>query len=159
MDILNTILTNTYTQTQLKHRVRTLKSYLEKALFTTDRSLKDSSQSDLNWLNSLPGTFYKNFNKNNIYQLFTEVEREIEKLPTLIMYLAFEPNDEALSILGPMVRKTFENQSLLIDIKIDPALIAGCGLSFKGVYKDYSLRAKIEVKKEQIMENFKQFLR
>ena len=158
-DILNIILQNTYTQTQLKHRVRTLKAYLEKALFTTDRNLKDASQSDLNWLNSLPDTFYKNFNRENIYQIFTKIEPEIEKLPTLTLYLAFEPNEQAISYLGPMVRKIFEDPTLLTSIKVDPSLIAGCGLSFNGMYKDYSLRAKIEEKKEQIMENFKQFLR
>lgn len=158
-DILNTILQNTYTQTQLKHRVRLLKSYIEKTLFTTDGNLKDASLADINWLRSLPDAFYKNFNRENIYQKFSEIEPEIEKLSALTLYLSFEPNDEAISYIGELVRKTFANAGLLIDIKIDPLLIAGCALSFKGVYKDYSLRAKIEEKKAQIMENFKQFLR
>lgn len=158
-DILNTILETTYSLTQLKHRVRLLKSYLEKAIFSAQAKEENANQADLNWLNSLPDNFFKNFNKDNIYQIFQILEPQIAKLPVLIIYLAFEADDQVLSQLGPMVRKTQQNPHLLIDVKVDPDILAGCALSWKGMYKDYSLRAKIEEKKSEIMENFKQFLR
>lgn len=155
--ILNTILKDTYTLILLQHRLRILKSYLISQLFGANGQALPAE--DLTWLKSLPPNFYQQFTKDNIYQLFLEGENQLQKIPALIIYLPFEVDDQAQSSLGEAVRKTFAKADLVLDIKYDPALIAGCALVWKGVYKDYSLRAKIEEKKGEVLENFKKFLR
>ena len=42
---------------------------------------------------------------------------------------------------------------------VDPRLIAGAALVWKGVYRDYSLRAKLEQKRQELLEEFRKFLR
>lgn len=159
-EILTIILKDTYSLSQLKHRLRILKSNLLKTFFggESNQALSLTAQ-DLNWLRNLPESFYQKFTKDNIYQILSDLEKGIPNLPTLTMYLTFEPDDATLGQLGSVTRKTFSSPSLILDIKLDLNLIAGVALVWKGVYKDYSLRSKIESRKAEIFEGFKKFLR
>lgn len=155
-DKLTIILKDTFTLTQLKNRVRTVKTNLLKKFFGGADNLQPEVQ-DLNWLSSLPVSFYQQFTKDNVYKIFDDIEKVIQKLPVLTIYLTFEPDTNATYQLGTFARKTYSS-SLLLDIKLDVNLIAGCALVWKGVYRDYSLRSKLEGKKAEILENFKKFL-
>ena len=155
-NILNTILENTYTKLSLKHRVLILKSFLVSKLFTS--TPPTFSQPDLDWLNSLPSSFYQNFNKDNVYAVFTQLESEVEKTSPLTLYLPFETNDQVNNTIGEFARKNFSTK-LILDIKSDYNLIAGCAISWKGVLKDYSLKSRIDEKKGEILNSFKKFLR
>lgn len=157
-DILTTILNDTFSLTQYKTRVRLLKSNLLKTFFGGENETTLPSPQELQWLKALPENFYQKFNKDNVYQIFSDLDKEIAKLSTLTICLTFEPDDATLSNLGAFARKMF-GHLLILDIKLDPRLIAGAALIWKGVYKDYSLRAKIEEKKSEISQSFKKFLR
>lgn len=155
---LTVILQDTYTLSQLKHKVKLLKNYLTHNFFTTGTNLKDAGVADLTWLKSLNHTFYQNFTKDNINIVFADLESQLNKLPILNIYLTFEPDQSTISSIGARSRKLF-GSTLLLDIKFDPSLIAGAALVWKGIYKDYSLRAKIEEKKTEILTGFKKYLR
>ena len=155
-DILNTVLINTYTLPQLKHRLSTLKTYLEQGFFGAP--LPQSLQMDNPWIKSLPPDFLQSFNKDNLTEIFKETESRINNLPLLVLYLAFKADDTTQEQIGIFIRKTF-NSPLLLDIKYDPRLIAGCALSGKGIFHDFSLKMKIEEKKLEILQSFKKFLR
>lgn len=157
MDILNTILKDTYSLTQIKHRVRILKDYLLKTFFGNTQA-ENLSEQDLKWLKLLPKEFYRNFSKDNIYTIFDSLEQQLGKLNPLTIYLTFEPDEITLTEIGNYGRNLWGNY-LILDIKINRELIAGCALVWKGIYKDYSLRAQIEAKKDQILESFKKYLR
>ena len=167
-DILTTILKDTYTLSQLKDRLLSLKQFLLQKFFNGQAPEADSS-----WLKSLPLDFITQFtdglinngliNKDNVYKIFEDLEKETLKLTPLTLYLTFEPDDATLSQICKRAREIFTGTSvsklLIFDIKYDPRLIAGTALSFKGVYRDYSLRSKIEERKMLILESFKKFLR
>ncbi len=154
--ILNKILENTYTLSQLRHRVHALHEYLSAKLFAPQTPLQ-LEPGNLNWVNSLGNDFLGQFNKDNINKIFTGLDTYIRQLKPLIIYAAFEPTDESNSQIGQILRKNFTNHKIF-DAKIDPKLIAGCALSLNGAYKDYSLRLKIESEKTKILESFKKFL-
>ena len=155
--ILNTILENTYTLSQLKRRLSALKQLLLKEFFKSD-SNQPAPAIDTEWLKSLPSEFLKQFNNDNVYKIFEDIESQIIKLPIVTIYLTFEPDEATLSQIGQRAKKTF-NKLLIFDIKYDPRLIAGAALVCKGVYRDYSLRSKIEEKRLIILNNFKKFLK
>lgn len=155
-NILNTILKDIYTISSLKHRMRILKSYLENALFGGQNP--NITSSDLAWLSSLGKDFLTQFTKDNLYQKFQTIEAQISKLPILIIYLPFEATDSANLQIGSYLRISYQ-RIILLDPKFDPDLIAGCACVWNGVYRDYSLRAKIEERKGEILESFKKFLR
>lgn len=157
-NLLAIILKDTYSLTQLRHRLYILKSYLLKAFFGNTEGATAPSKDDLNWLQTLPDSFYQQFNKDNIYQIFKDMEESVSRITPLTIYLTFEPDSETLTQIGTYARNFF-GEYFLLDTKIDTTLIAGCALSFKGVQKDYSLRSKIEEKKAEILEGFKKYLR
>lgn len=148
--LLPTILQNTYTLSSLKHKLNILKAYLLHQFFGVP-----SDEKEADWIKGLP---LQNISKDNVYEVFKSMEQAIAKLPTLTIYLTFEADDQSLAQIGIFARKAYL-PSLLLDIKYDPNLIAGCSLVWKGVYKDYSLRAKIEEKKQEILTGFKKYLR
>lgn len=156
-DILTTIFKNTYSLNQLKHRVSVLKQHLLHKFFGGE--VKTLSENDAAWLKSVSEEFMKQLNKDNVYQIFEYLEKQIVSIKPLIIYLTFEPDDQSLAEIGEMVRKTFNNQALVLDIKYDPRLIAGAALSWNGLYRDYSLKARIEERKMVILESFKKYLR
>lgn len=161
-NVLTIILKDTYSLTQFKHRVRILKANLLKTFFSGEAGHTPEmsiAPQDLNWLKSLPLDFYQKFTQENVYKIFSDLDDQAARLPILTMYLTFEPDEASLSQLGSFTRKQFNLPPLLLDIKFDPNLIAGAVLVWKGVYKDYSLRLKIESKKSEIWEGFRRFLR
>lgn len=157
-EILNKLLENTFTATLLKHRLRILKTILLKNLFGGEAQTEQLVPRDMDWLNSLSPAFVQQFNKDNVYQIFNDIEAKLKSIPVLIIYLPFDANDQTIYQIGSFIRKTFNNL-YLFDNKFNPELIAGCALSWKGHYQDYSLKAKLTEKKEQILENFRKFLK
>ena len=152
---MNDILKDTFTLSQLKSRIRALKGSFLKKFFGGEIP---NTALDLNWISSLPPSFNQQFTKDNVYRIFDELEAQISKLPILTIYLTFEPDEATTYQIGSFARKTFRN-TLLLDIKLDPALLAGCALVWNGVYKDFSLRAKLQENRVKILDNFKKFLR
>ncbi len=157
-EILNIILKDTYSLSQLKHRLRILKTNLLRTFFSTGE-VGSLSPAELSWLQSLPPQFYQQFTKDNVYKIFSDIDDAILNLKTLILYLSFEPDDATIAQIGSFTRKIFNSPALLLDIKLDPNLIAGTALSWKGVYKDYSLRSELALKKGELWEEFKKFRR
>ena len=79
MDIIDTILTNTYTIQDMRHRMRILKSNLENTLFGKVQT-EILSSDDTIWLSSLTLSFINYFTKDNIYSSFKNIEAELKKL-------------------------------------------------------------------------------
>lgn len=154
-NLLALLLTNTYSLNQLKHQLSILKSYFEQQFFGGNVTF---SAKDLEWVKTLPQDQLTKINKDNLTTTFQEAETQLDNLSTLILYLTFEPDEQTVAQIGEFARKTF-NKQILLDIKFDPNLIAGAALSFNGAYKDYSLRAKIEERKAEVLDSFKKFLR
>ena len=155
MDDLDIFLKDTYTLSDLKARSRALHSYFSRIFFGGADSLADR---DMLWINALPKDFLAKFDKDNSSRQISALENKIKELPLLTLYLPFEASEEAIRIIGSMTRQLFQSQ-LLLDIKYDPTLLAGVALVWKGVYKDYSLRSRIEERKKEISDSFKKFLR
>ncbi|MCR4305577.1 MAG: F0F1 ATP synthase subunit delta [Candidatus Daviesbacteria bacterium] len=178
-DILAAILKDTYSLTQYKHRVMILKAHLVQSFFgggptlhlpgegqVTASTHLEGVASEVNlggqdtaWLNSLPESFYKQFTKDNVYDIFSNLEKQSNTLQVLTLYLTFEPDDATLNQIGTRARTAFGFPALVLDIKLNPNLIAGTTLSWKGRMRDYSLKAKLEEKRQELSEEFRKFLR
>jgi len=82
-EILNTVLKDTYSLTNLKHRLRILKSNLLKTFFGGESQTSSLTAQDLRWLQSLPEGFYRKFTKDNVYQILADLEKGIPNFPIL----------------------------------------------------------------------------
>ena len=156
---MDNILKDTYSLNQLEHRLVVLKSFLLQKFFGLEKETNPLTEDDSSWLKSLPNDFLNSFNKDNVYKIFEELEKKLTEIHALIIYLTFEPDDSSLTQIGEFARKTFNNPTLILDIKYDPTLVAGTALSWKGIYRDYSLKSSLEQRKQVVLESFKRFLR
>ncbi len=157
MELLNIISANAYTIIGLKKRVRILKEYLEKQFFGGSVNLNLSPE-DQFWLNSLPRTLLASFNKDNFYKAVEQLNEQITSIKPLVLYIAFDMPDPQLALLTQYIRKNLSTPLLFLEVKQNPILIAGAAFVYKGVYKDYSLKGRIEQNKEKILLEFKRSL-
>jgi len=162
-DLLDQILSQTYTQTQALARLRVLKDLVLLQLFghgykKQANPLKLPPNQQTNWLVTLNQEIFKNFTKDNAYQIFDELEREIRTIKPLVVCIPFELPEEGITELGQYLRKIF-GKNFMAEIKIDPSLIAGTALVWNGVYKDYSIRNKISDNRDQILHIIKEYLK
>ncbi len=67
---------------------------------------------------------------------------EVKKMESLVIFTAIPLPEEQIPVLGNFVRKKFPKISF-IDLKVDPTLIGGAALGWKGEYRDYSLKKKL----------------
>ena len=153
-DLLKAILTNTYTLQALHKKLRFLKDYYSTQFFNQQGLIFD--QKDLDWLNSL-GETSKQFTADNLDTILEQLDQRIEKLDQLTIYFAIDLPQNKLDEVVQKIRQQIKPE-VLVNAKIDPSLIGGCAMVWKGIYKDYSLKKKIEDSKNQIIEQFKTLL-
>lgn len=154
MSDLDILIKNTYTISSLKNRLRALRAYFSKDFFSSDLNLTEDEKL---WIESLPKEFIEKFNKDNISKILGELEKQINQIQFLTIFLPFEADSETIRLIGLKSREHF-GPRLVLDIKYDARLIAGCALSWGGIYKDYSLHAKIAERNLAISQSFKKFL-
>ncbi len=83
----------------------------------------------------------------------TYLKEELIKMEIVILELAFEPSLTSVETLALTVKKIRGN-SCLLDIRYNPELIAGVRISFKGKYKDFSMKEKFEEVMGGVSKNF-----
>lgn len=161
--ITKTFFKTTYSVSQARARLRLLRDYLIDYLFAPPNdNLLTSQVKDVRpagsdkdpWLKSLGEEFYNEFSHENVYQKLKVLEETISDSEPLVMYMAFDMPDDEINKLGPWMRKNIM-EDILFDIKIDPTLMGGCAFSWHGIFKDYSLRAKVAQNHDKILANIK----
>lgn len=160
--LLDAILEQTYIQVEALSRLRTLKDLILVELFGTKERAKLSNEpaaaQHTGWLTTLNQDFFKKFTRENVYDTFNQLEKEIKKIQPLIIYFPFEVTHKDFTPVGQYLRKTY-GKNFLAEIKVDPTLIAGTAFVWKGIYKDYSIRKKISENREEILTSLKSFIR
>lgn len=153
-NILTKFLEQSYYKGQITRRFNTLKGLLQNKFFNSP--LSQINPEDSAWLSSLGEDFLKNFTKLNVYSALTKLEKDIKSLLTLTIYIPFEMPEGEKDKLGSYLRENFKKE-LIFEIKLDPNLIGGAAISWKGVYKDYSLRSRIEQNHDRVLSSLKSF--
>lgn len=158
--LLTTIFEDIYTYQQYKNRAKFLRETLVRRIFGSkdkDSDLSAHSQGNL-WLSKNGGKIFQQFNKDNVYQILGDIDTAAKKLPVLTLYIPADLPDEEIDKLGLHIRNLI-GKTILIDIKLNPSLLAGCALVWNGIYKDFSIKEAIDQKKEEILAQFRGFLR
>lgn len=155
--IIDTFLEKTYSMQQAKRRLLILKRKLLKQFFKTEIEDPAPDTEDTNWLDSLGAEFFEQFNNINVYQKIIELEQDLKKNLVLTIYIGFEMPEDEINKLGNWLRNNFKTK-MLFETRIDPNVIAGAALSWRGIYKDFSVRQKIDQDQKEILASFKNFL-
>ncbi len=156
-DLTTTFFSTTYSIQQARSRIRLLRTHLLTYFFQGADTEKPSlTKTEDPWLSSLDETFYKQFSSQNVYQKIKELESTIASLKPLIIYLAFDIPEEEINKIGIWIRENLQS-GVLFDIRTDQNRIGGCAFSRIAKYKDYSVRARIETKRDTVLSTLKSF--
>lgn len=132
MELFNYLLNHNYTKSDLLGSVRLLRQAVEKDLYKNDDKKK--------LFHSLPTL------GEDPYSKIEEYTKKIKELPELTLFLSFTPDEPNLAMLINWLRKEV-NPSLLVNIKLEPHLGAGCAFIIDGVYHDYSITKDLVLSK------------
>jgi F0F1-type ATP synthase delta subunit len=80
------------------------------------------------------------------------LENELNKLTPLALTIAFEPCDSTISKIFDWVGANL-GSNYLLDIQQDNSILGGIIITFKGEYRDYSLKSKLDQYLSQNKEN------
>lgn len=156
--LLDKVLANTYTLDVLKKRAKALKQRVDIELFNLKVDPKFQDKEQLAWVDSLGKDFFKVFKRDDFEEVFEALDTQISKIQPLVVYFAFEPGPSQIILIGGWLRQNL-GKNFIFDIKLDYSLIGGCAFVWKGVYKDYSLRARLKEKQEVVLTQFRSFLK
>lgn len=155
MALIDILLSDTYTQDDFKRRMFLLRSLVSSMYFHSPLpSLQSISHDTDTWLSTLLGSEYKagrftlssqlkEYSESSLYTELQTIEQHILTTPPLDLFLPYPLSKEEISHIGNYLRTALGVMHLL-RLSYDSSLIAGCALSFKGVYKDYSLKKKMK---------------
>ncbi len=161
--LLTTILTNTYATKDFAHRVNLLQEFLESFFFQPHEHpnlifllndffvKKDESRDEFNALNAWSYPFYNQFNAQNLYPLLAHLRQAADNLPVVTLFVPFSPELYEVPRLGKWFRANV-GPTVLMEIKTDPRLLGGCALSWKGIYKDFSMRYYLQKSRTAILK-------
>lgn len=148
-ELVQAFFAQTYTLSQARSRLRLLRAYLIGYFYQNEKQKQKDS-----WLASLGENFYKQFSRDNVYQKLRTLEDTINATEPLILYITFDMPEDEVNKLGVWIRANIKS-GLVFDTKIDQHLIAGAAISWKGRYRDFSLKARIEDRRERILKILK----
>lgn len=157
-NLLEIILQNTYTLDVLKKRIKTLKQKVNIELFHFKVDPKHQEQEYSAWINSLGKDFFKVFTRDDFQEVFEALDKKISEIQPLVIYFSFDPGPSQIILIGEWLREHF-GKNFIFDIKLDYSLIGGCAFVWKGLYKDYSVKAKLAQNREKILGSFVNFLK
>lgn len=172
--LVSSFLEKNFTKAQAQRRLRVLQDFLNWALFENSGkelgsdSIKTFVDSKLintdpkfylmdgQFMESLGVEYMRQFDARNLTKQLGELESGIGKTRQVVIYLALELPPAEIERLGQWFKQNV-GSDCLIDIQYKASLIGGAALSFGGTVKDYSIRARIESEKKEILKTLLDF--
>lgn len=158
------VLEQSVTQTEAIRNLNRLRIYVSNRVFGDHSKQPASGPADLSligdadWETLLGKEFLDQFTPENTQQLFEQAEQELKNIKPLVIYLPVELPHIEISRLGQHLREDY-GPKFLLDIKLDPTLIAGAAFVWGGVYRDYSLKQKISENREKILDTLREYIK
>ncbi len=177
-ELTKTLLATTYTKAQSLRRLRLIQDFLNFWVFTPHdqaESTQKISEFIANETNITPADqqwalqFFTDFvprignlsdqlHRNQVLSTLQQAEENLAKTEILKLYIPFDmPGDQILR-LGQWV-KTNISPLVLMELHFNGELLAGCAMSWKGVYRDYSLGGQIAQNRAEILQSLTSFKR
>ena len=120
---------------------------LESGLFeSSDRFLAVLEKEAPFWMSSLIRDIYEREkgNKDVLKNFFLSLRDQIRRIPLMTLELAFEPSRDLVSFLSRWAREN-AGATVLLDIRVIPAICGGIRVAFGGRYKEHTLKSRIEM--------------
>lgn len=73
----------------------------------------------------------------------SKLEKELRVLPEIKLDIAFFPKDNFLNRISQWLQEEF-GQRIILDITVNPKIVAGAIIEYQGIWRDFSLAKKID---------------
>ncbi|MCX6759693.1 MAG: F0F1 ATP synthase subunit delta [Candidatus Nealsonbacteria bacterium] len=74
---------------------------------------------------------------------FQELEKYLQSLPEIKLEIAFSPDDNSLDRISQWFEKEL-GQKIILDLIINPRVVGGAIIDYRGNWRDFSLAKKID---------------
>lgn len=162
--LLSTILKTSYTKPDVLRRLRLYRSFLEHGFYRAgSKKLRDfltrakATSADVESITGWGEEFHRCFTKQNAYTLLNLITSAVGEVPTISLYLPYDPPPSEVTKLGQWFRVYVAN-NVLLDVHSDPGLLGGCAFAWKGYYRDYSLRYWLSQKYQEIEQMLNRYV-
>ncbi len=99
----------------------------------------------------------QNGKNSNVYEKFAKAEAEIRAIETLTLIVSAEIPDQELEKIYNQIKPLIKTPFLL-DLRIEPGVLGGVAFVWQGKIKDYTIKAKLEEKRELIRATIRKVL-
>lgn len=82
--------------------------------------------------------------KPSVQAFLQDIRKEVTTLPTVQITFASAPSATLITHIHDWFYRTYQ-KSVLLDVKVDPKIVAGCIISSKGKYYDFSVGKQAEL--------------
>lgn len=155
--LLHVLLTTTFVKSDISRRLGIIREYVNQRFFTSGEkkdvnkflALGNLSVEDQRVLTDWDDDFFQTFTKENASGLFDTLDREVQNLPVINLYVPMELGSQDVVKIGTWMRKNLD-PSVLIELHFDPSTFGGCALAWEGMYHDYSLHHTLRTKIDPI---------
>ena len=149
-DLLERILANTYTTSEVYKRLLVLEDMLQHSLFEKEGGGIDREQRLYNKYQTASERasaeavaawgkeFFDAFNKENLHVEMQALKSSIEEVPRLVLYAPVSFETKHIEEIGSWCRKNIDGR-LLLDLRIDPQSAGGCMFVWHDTLHDFSL--------------------
>lgn len=80
---------------------------------------------------------------DKIKEFFQKLQEAVSRLPLVRLTFAFSPSPKILETTSDWAKNTFGHDAIL-DIEIDEKILGGAIVVYEGIYKDFSLKNRIQ---------------
>ena len=152
--------TNSFTHSAILHKLLLARRFCEYVFFQKTESavlefVKNFSLQDQ--LNPPDHEFLTGFwqkyqpvlTSDTFYSAFDSLSKELDTLPRLVLYSPIYLPDDHRNKIALWVQKELQ-PAPLVEFKVKPELIGGCGLSWNNSYREYSILSAIHASREKL---------
>lgn len=151
---LEKVFLHTYTIADLHRQLGLLQECLEEVLYHTSehantlqagvvhaRSIGSSTDAEVieQWGESV----WSMFTQHNLADQISALKKEIDMLPTLILYVPVAFDAPATKVVGVWCRENVDAH-VMIELLVNPEATGGCAFVYKDTYHDYSLHTAMK---------------
>ena len=152
-ELLTTIVSNTYTVSDLDRRLGLLRGCVESALFTeTDMSYleecmlyleKHASEVDMVAVKEWGALVLTAFTQRNVRTLIKNIYAASEAVSVFTIYLPCAFPDAEIKMIGDWCRREGES-NVLLDVHVDASVVGGCAFVANDTYQEISFASRMQ---------------
>lgn len=76
-------------------------------------------------------------------KMLSDLKKTLEELAVVKLTLAFEPAESTVNKIITFIRQNLAENTVL-ELRFEPKILGGAIFEFKGLYKDYTLKSKLD---------------